>query len=283
MASLPQREPQRPTLDDLLRFKRSERPPAEFWQEFEKGLRKKQLAALMNKPRGWARIRPVWVRSMRWSAPVAAAVAVAFLFIQNPSAQLAPIVAATPVPIASASPSREAALVIPSVMESLPAPVAVAQVQHAPAMVQPSAPVPVSAHPVVAAAQQPVAAEETLLAVNAGLSWSEASLGPREARPLLLRTAMHVSQPARENRRRVSSWSPSEADEALAPKWEETDPRLFQVTASDLRVNRAYAGNLPSARARATNARWTQAEDDREYRELASRFSGSSSSLSIRF
>ena len=31
------------TLEDLLRVKRAEQPPAEFWAEFERGMRTKQL------------------------------------------------------------------------------------------------------------------------------------------------------------------------------------------------------------------------------------------------
>jgi len=40
------------TLEDLLRAKRSEKPDAAFWQDFERGLRQKQLAAIIE-PRPW--------------------------------------------------------------------------------------------------------------------------------------------------------------------------------------------------------------------------------------
>ena len=36
------------TLEDLLRVKRAEQPPAEFWTDFERGMRAKQLAAKRN-------------------------------------------------------------------------------------------------------------------------------------------------------------------------------------------------------------------------------------------
>ncbi len=42
------------TLEELLRFKRAERPPAEFWAKFESEMRAKQLAAIVGK-------RPWWV------------------------------------------------------------------------------------------------------------------------------------------------------------------------------------------------------------------------------
>jgi len=41
--------PSRVTLEDLLCLKRAERPPPEFWSEFERELRQKQLAALVER------------------------------------------------------------------------------------------------------------------------------------------------------------------------------------------------------------------------------------------
>ncbi len=42
----------KPTLEDLLRVKRTEKPDAAFWQDFERGMRQKQLAAIIE-PRPW--------------------------------------------------------------------------------------------------------------------------------------------------------------------------------------------------------------------------------------
>ena len=44
------------TLEDLLRLKRAERPPAEFWNQFDRELRAKQLAALVEKRPWWRTI-----------------------------------------------------------------------------------------------------------------------------------------------------------------------------------------------------------------------------------
>jgi hypothetical protein len=41
------------SLEDLLRLKRAERPPAEFWNQFDRELQAKQLAALVGKRRWW--------------------------------------------------------------------------------------------------------------------------------------------------------------------------------------------------------------------------------------
>ena len=43
-------------IEDLLRLKRAERPPAEFWGEFDRQLRGKQLSALVAKRPWWQRL-----------------------------------------------------------------------------------------------------------------------------------------------------------------------------------------------------------------------------------
>lgn len=50
----PQPHSSRPSLEEVIRIKRAERPPAEFWQRFEQELRAKQLAAIVA-PRPWWR------------------------------------------------------------------------------------------------------------------------------------------------------------------------------------------------------------------------------------
>ncbi len=47
-------ESKRPvTLEDILRLKQAERPPAEFWNQFDRQLRAKQLAAIVEKRPWW--------------------------------------------------------------------------------------------------------------------------------------------------------------------------------------------------------------------------------------
>lgn len=50
----PQPHSPKPSLEEVIRIKRAERPPAEFWQRFEQELRAKQLAAIVA-PRPWWR------------------------------------------------------------------------------------------------------------------------------------------------------------------------------------------------------------------------------------
>jgi len=68
---------QRPkvTIEDLLRLKRAERPPAEFWGRFESELRQKQLAALLDR-------RPWWqaLLARRTYLPLGATAVLAFTF-----------------------------------------------------------------------------------------------------------------------------------------------------------------------------------------------------------
>lgn len=55
---------QRPTLETLLQLKRAERPAPEFWEKFDRELRQKQLAALVQERRWWQHLHlglPRWV------------------------------------------------------------------------------------------------------------------------------------------------------------------------------------------------------------------------------
>lgn len=99
------------TVEDLLRVKRAERPAPEFWAEFDRELRAKQLAALVEK-RPWWRSLPRSLGALaRYHLPLGATavLAVTLLSIRdyqpvlpNPSARVADIdVAKAPVAIAS--------------------------------------------------------------------------------------------------------------------------------------------------------------------------------------
>ncbi len=71
------------TIEDLLRVKRAERPAAEFWTEFDRELRAKQLAALVEK-RPWWRSFSVSraVRGLtRYNLPLGAAAVLAITLV----------------------------------------------------------------------------------------------------------------------------------------------------------------------------------------------------------
>jgi hypothetical protein len=64
---------QRPVaLEDLLRLKRTERPPAEFWTQFDRELRAKQLAAIVEKRPWWRRAPSVFSGFPRYHLPLGA-------------------------------------------------------------------------------------------------------------------------------------------------------------------------------------------------------------------
>lgn len=111
-SQLPSRKP---TLEELLRVKRAERPPAEFWKRFEDELRAKQLAAIVA-PRPWWRSLAVFVPGRRASAlaGVGAAVVVALAaYVRFPSARQNVVSQVAEV-------ARPAASVIPAPAASLP-------------------------------------------------------------------------------------------------------------------------------------------------------------------
>lgn len=67
------------TIDDLLHLKRAERPTPEFWSNFERELRQKQLTALVEKRRWWHGFSGLLAR--RVYLPAGAAAAVAFTLV----------------------------------------------------------------------------------------------------------------------------------------------------------------------------------------------------------
>lgn len=67
------------TIEDLLKLKRAERPSAEFWNDFERELRQKQLTALMQR-RSWWQDLPLLL-SRRAYLPAGAAAIIAFTLV----------------------------------------------------------------------------------------------------------------------------------------------------------------------------------------------------------
>ena len=69
------------TIEDLLRLKATERPPAEFWEKFDRELRAKQLAALVQKRPWWQRMPDFFAGWRRYPLPLGAAAALAVTFL----------------------------------------------------------------------------------------------------------------------------------------------------------------------------------------------------------
>jgi hypothetical protein len=80
MSSAPPRRPV--TVEDLLRIKRAERPPAEFWSEWDRQLRTKQLAAILDKRPWWRDVLPRFGAALgRYHLPIGATAIVALTFL----------------------------------------------------------------------------------------------------------------------------------------------------------------------------------------------------------
>jgi hypothetical protein len=122
--------PSRVTLEDLLRLKRAERPPPEFWSEFERELRQKQLAALVERRSWWHELAAAYSRFGKLRLPLGATAVLALSFLTiryysqpggeprliaggSPANQTVALTAANPPdnakPFAAAPPAREPA------------------------------------------------------------------------------------------------------------------------------------------------------------------------------
>lgn len=77
----PDRQKPTVTLEDLLRLKRAERPPTEFWAQFDRELRAKQLAAIVEPRPWWAPFIRFGTRMARYQLPVGAAAVLALSFV----------------------------------------------------------------------------------------------------------------------------------------------------------------------------------------------------------
>lgn len=110
---------QRPkvTIEDLLRLKRTERPPAEFWAGFERELRQKQLAALVEQ-RPWWRSFPQLI-SRRAYLPVGATAVIAFTLISMKLSTPAPI-AQVEVPASNVTAQSAPSMVGTKMVEPVP-------------------------------------------------------------------------------------------------------------------------------------------------------------------
>lgn len=69
------------TVEDLLRIKRAEQPPPEFWNQFEREMRIRQLAAIVEPRPWWAPFIRVGARVSRYQLPIGAAAILALSFV----------------------------------------------------------------------------------------------------------------------------------------------------------------------------------------------------------
>lgn len=77
----PRRTRPQVTIEDLLRLKRAERPPSDFWNDFERELRVKQLAAIVEPRPWWAPLIRIHARFARYQMPVGATAILALTLV----------------------------------------------------------------------------------------------------------------------------------------------------------------------------------------------------------
>ncbi len=93
----------KPTLEELLRLKRAERPQPEFWAQFDRELRRKQLAATIE-PRPWWLGLSIWSRKLApVGLPAGAAAALALAAVSYQTIGWAPDAGDTPAPVFAAN------------------------------------------------------------------------------------------------------------------------------------------------------------------------------------
>ena len=95
----PRRTRPQVTVEDLLRLKRAERPPSDFWNDFERELRVKQLAAIVEPRPWWAPLIRIHSRFARYQMPVGATAILALTLVTVREYQL-PEAEASFVPVA---------------------------------------------------------------------------------------------------------------------------------------------------------------------------------------
>lgn len=133
-------KPQRPvSLEDILRLKRAERPPAEFWSQFDRELRAKQLAALVEKRPWWRTISftPAFFSLRRYYMPLGATAVLAATFFSVRGLQHSSAPSAAPASDVVAAPARE--LISAPAVATSPAPSSSTVIEPMPVAATPSA------------------------------------------------------------------------------------------------------------------------------------------------
>lgn len=93
------------SLEDLLRLKRAERPPAEFWQTFDRELRAKQLSALVEKRPWWQTMPQAFPRLFRYRIALGASAIAVLTLVSLRTGDSAAPVAVAEIPIIVETPA----------------------------------------------------------------------------------------------------------------------------------------------------------------------------------
>lgn len=269
-------------LEDLLRLKRAERPSPEFWDEFDRQLRAKQLAALVEKRPWWRAVPHAFASLTRYHLPLGATAILAVTFLSVRHFQ-----ALTP-GLAQEIKAQENA-VLPLTVASV---VSRAALMPAVAKITASAAEGVTNGNTAHLATSPESAARVQLSTT-NASSDEASIG-QPAQPDLAPAARfvattvvaaHPAEPA--PARNVFAAARGFETRAMPARAPMVEPLSQMATPSDVRrsrlLNAAIASvslNLPARNAERSVAR--QLSDERLYDSI-SRFDARGNSLAVKF
>lgn len=260
------------TVEGLLRLKRAERPPPEFWANFESEMRAKQLAAIVVRRPWWDGPSRMFAVVYRNHVPFGAAAALALTwmglhYVGGPS------VAAKPAPSRASEPAAAPALPPPAT-----APAARAALPRETAEVG-----------AIEAAQQPpplVAANTSHLTKAPEAPQPESISGTPFADGISVSLADFHATESDLSKRDVFG-SDREFEASAAPARQPAAEPLLQVDPSGERLERLLAPALPAysssnARLLASERMKQRATDDRIY-ESMDRYGSGGMSLEFRF
>ena len=269
------RDPKRPvTLDDLLQLKRAERPAAEFWSGFERDLRAKQLAALVEKRPWWRMMPRVFAGFSRYHLPIGAVAILALTFVSireyRAGSSTAPVASIKAAPVAAVAPA------VGAVAVALRAESAVAQ--------NSGLGVPLREPALASSGDGPASVgPDRVVPVVAILGVSAADRIPPSARTIALnRVTAQTLDPELSNRFLATAHG-FEA-RALPARQPAVEP-LSQVSVSEARRSRQLAFALPAAYTSSPASSEKIARkisDDRLY-DSVSRFGAHGNSLNVKF
>jgi hypothetical protein len=247
------------TVEDLIRLKRSERPPAEFWANFEAELRTKQLSAIVGRRSWWDSYSGIFAVVSRHQLLFGAAAALAMAFGGYRYVNAHPAPANAPLKGSAASVAA--------------APIAAAPVQVAPSMASPAVRTDEVAvdRTEVAPLPQPVAISTAHLSAPVSIP-AESTAKPQFADGIAIKLA-DFREPASVYSRPSSFGSDREFEPSIAPVRQAVSDPLARIDPAAERRARLLAPALPaySGNSGALAGDWIRqrsSADDRMYESM---------------
>lgn len=263
----PDRQKPTVTLEDLLRLKRAERPPGEFWAQFDRELRAKQLAAIVEPRPWWTPFIRVGARLSRYQLPIGAAAVFALSLVtvreyrsgsSLPQVYSAPTVAVL-APAAVSAPAEQPKSETPALSARAIDSVAVAAVPAASMTVAQETParsLPVSA-PVVDTMPNQASASATFAMLGAGFNRTDDSASTR---------FLGADIPAQSDSAAILGDALSRPSRTLAVRQAVREPLTQIATPREARLARLLSSGLSSTMA--SNADLTMRTSERVARNL---------------